>query len=233
MRWARRVLVVLIIGAGALYLPELVVAALRNGPGTCHGATTGGWVENSVRLTGGDGAARPYCWLCVRALRTYGHRPAVEAADAAYADAAAEFPETDWVYGEIGFPWGGRFRPHRSHRNGLSFDFMVPLKEGRRFPAHVFNRFGYDVEFDAQGHGAAGEIDFAAIARHLALLDSHARAAGGGISRVFFAPDLQDDLFAAAGGGNLAQSLRFNAKPAWVRHDEHYHVDFGFPCQPT
>jgi penicillin-insensitive murein endopeptidase len=230
MRWARRTLLVLIVGSGVLYLPNLVVAALRDGPSTCHGTTKDGWIENSVRLTGG--AARPYCWLCARALRTYGHRPAVEAIEAAYDDVAAEFPETDWVYGESGFPWGGRFWPHRTHRNGLAFDFMVPLKGGNRLPAHVFNRFGYDLEFDTQGRGAAGEIDFAAIARHLELLEQHARAAGGGVGRVIIAPDLQDDLFAAPGSGDLAQRLRFNKQPSWVRHDEHYHVDFDFPCQP-
>ena len=130
-------------------------------------------------------------------------------------------------------PWGGRFRPHRTHRNGLSFDFMVPLKDGRRFSGHLFNRFGYDQEFDADGRAVAGDIDFGAMIRHLTLLDHHARAAGGRVRRVFFAPDLQDDLFRATGGYELARSFRFNARPSWVRHDQHYHVDFDFPCQPA
>ncbi len=200
---------------------------LRDGPSTCYGQTKAGWVENSVRLSGGTEAGHPCCWLCARALRTYGHRPAVEAIETAYDGLAAEFPETDWVYGESGFPWGGRFWPHRTYRNGLSFDFMAPLKGGSRFPTHVFNRFGYDLEFDTQGRGAAGDIDFAAIAQHLKLLEQHARAAGGGIGCVIFAPDLQDDLFGAPGGVDLKQRLRFSTRPSWVRHDEHYHVDFG------
>jgi penicillin-insensitive murein endopeptidase len=233
MRWTRRTLLVVIIGSGALYLPNLVVTALRDGPSVCHGQAKAGWIKNSVRLTGGADAGRPYCWLCTRWLRTYGHGPAVEAIESAYDDLAAEFPETDWVYGESGFPWGGRLWPHRTHRNGLSFDLMVPLKDGRRFPAHVFNLFGYDLDFDSRGHGTAGDIDFAAVARHLNLLDKHARAAGGGIGRVIFAPDLQDDLFRAPGGGDLAQRFRFSTRPSWVRHDQHYHVDFEFPCQPA
>lgn len=30
----------------------------------------------------------------------------------------------------------------------------------------------------------------------------------------------------------LDGKLRFSTRPAWVRHDEHYHVDFAVPCQP-
>jgi hypothetical protein len=59
MRWARRTLLVPIVGSGALYLPNLVVAVLRDGPSTCHSQTKAGWIENSARLTGGAGAARP------------------------------------------------------------------------------------------------------------------------------------------------------------------------------
>ena len=29
----------------------------------------------------------------------------------------------------------------------------------------------------------------------------------------------------------LASRVRFSTKPAWVRHDEHYHVNFAIPCR--
>jgi penicillin-insensitive murein endopeptidase len=232
MRWARRLLIALAVAAGALHLPILTVAALRDGPSVCYGTATDGWLENAVRLTGG-GAARPYCWLCTRVLRTYGADRAVEVVDLGYAAVAESHPDTDWVYGESGLPWGGKFRLHRTHRNGLSFDLMVPLADGARLPTHPLNKFGYGEDFDADGQGPAGRIDFAAIATHLAALDRIARERGGGIRRVILAPDLQDDLFRAPGGEALRRRLRFNAKPSWVRHDDHYHVDFDFPCQPA
>ena len=37
-------------------------------------------------------------------------------------------PDTTFIYGEMGWCKGGRFRPHRTHQNGLSVDFMVPLR---------------------------------------------------------------------------------------------------------
>lgn len=183
-----------------------------------------------MRLTGGD--ARPYCWLCTRALRTYGADRAVEVVERAYAEVANTYPDTDWVYGESGLPWGGRFQPHRTHRNGLSFDLMVPLADGARLPTHPLNRFGYGEDFDADGQGPAGRIDFAAMAAHLAALDRIAREKGGRIRLVILAPELQDDLLRAADGKALRRALHFNAKPSWIRHDDHYHVDFEFPCRP-
>lgn len=110
---------------------------------------------------------------------------------------------------------------------------MVPLKDGARFPTHLFNRFGYDEEFDSSGRGAAGEIDFHLIARHLDSLDKYARKLGGGIRRVILAPDLQDNLFATPAGAALRGKITFNTRQAWVRHDDHYHVDFDFPCEGT
>ena len=150
---------------------------------------------------------------------------------AAYDEVGDSHPANDWVYGESGWPWGGRFWPHRTHRNGLSFDFLVPLAGGARLPTHPFNLFGYGLEFDSEGSSTVGEIDFAAIAAHLRALDRHARARGGRIGRVIFAPDLQDNLFRAKGAGGLAQDFRFSARPSWFRHDQHYHVDFDFRCQ--
>lgn len=153
------------------------------------------------------------------------------ATESAYRAMSRTHPETHFIYGEIGFPWGGAFYPHRTHRTGLSFDFLVPLKDGKSIPTRLTNRFGYDAEFDDNGDAAFGSIDFAALAGHLHALKAAATERGGRIVRVILAPDLQDELFATAGGAALRNALRFNRRQAWVRHDDHYHVDFSFPCE--
>jgi len=196
----------------------------------CRGSISNGRLTGAVRPPLFGENYKSYCALCVLALRTYGHEPAVTSMMGAYAALARSRPDTSFVYGEIGFPWGGRFYPHRTHRNGLSFDFMVPLTEGT-LPSTALNRFGYDEEFDSRGAGAAGQIDFAAIAAHLDALDRAARERGGRVRRVFLAPNLQDNLFASDGGAALKKRIKFNAQPSWVRHDDHYHVDFDFPCR--
>ena len=87
-----------------------------------------------------------------------------------------------------------RFRPHRTHANGTSVDFMVPLRneagEVVELHASVTNMLGYAVKFDDQGRRAGQHIDFEAMAKHLLALDKAARANGIAIRRVIFEPPL-------------------------------------------
>lgn len=188
-----------------------------------------GFPAKKMPVTGNNFS--PYCLPCVSALRTYGRETAVDVVLDAFRTLEEVRPDTTYVYGEIGFPWGGPFPPHRTHREGLSFDFMVPLTNGDRIPTSPQNRFGYDEEFDTHGHGGAGEIDFPAIRDHLIALWEAAAEQGGTIRRVYFAPDLQDELFATEKGEILRGWGVFSTNQAWVRHDDHYHVDFQFPCR--
>ncbi|MEM1378627.1 MAG: penicillin-insensitive murein endopeptidase [Pseudomonadota bacterium] len=171
---------------------------------------------------------RPYCWPCVAALRTFGRVPAINSVVTAFEVMAEKHPNTVLVYGEIGFPNGGIFRPHRTHRQGLDVDIMVPLKDGRTLTTSVTNRFGYDVEFDANGDGDDGEIDFAALGDLILEMQREARQRGGDVARVILAPDLQPELRAA--NPAVFNSVKFNTRQAWVRHDDHIHVDFVFRC---
>lgn len=143
-------------------------------------------------------------------------------------------PDKLFVYGETGWPAGGRFQPHRTHQNGLSVDFMVPVidKTGKsiRLPTSPFNQFGYGIEFDRMGQASELQIDFEAMAEHLYALNLAASQRGSGISLVIFDPVLMPKLFQTARGAYLKRTLPFIKGPAWVRHDEHYHIDFAVPC---
>jgi penicillin-insensitive murein DD-endopeptidase len=148
----------------------------------------------------------------------------------AYHDLAAERPDARFVYGETGWPRGGRFRPHRTHQNGLSVDFMVPVRDAAgaatRVPTWPWLRFGYEVEFDSLGRFEDMEIDFAAVAAHLSALDGAARRRGHRVERVIFAPELMERLGQSAEGERVLREIPFMKGKPWVRHDEHYHVDF-------
>ena len=224
----KRIVFGLLAVAGLALAPMLIADAVGAAvPPSCRGATNGGGVTGARRMPVRGANFGAYCLPCVLALRTYGHAPAVEASVEAYAALAAARPGTRFLYGEIGHPWGGRFPPHRTHRNGLSFDYMVPLTSGE-LRTGIGNRFGYDESFDAEGRGASGNIDFDALAAHLRALLAAAEARGGSIALVVLAPDLQDDLDRADPG--ITSAMRFNRRASWVRHDDHYHVDFAFPC---
>ena len=145
-------------------------------------------------------------------------------------------PETTFVYGETGWRSGGEFRPHKTHRNGLSVDFMVPVldEDGNSvpLPSSILNKWGYDLEFDESGSLGELSIDFNATAEHIYQLDIAAKAHGIGIWRVIFDPELQPMLRTSHRWPYLKENIQFSTRRSWVRHDEHFHVDFEVQCEP-
>lgn len=196
-----------------------------------------GRLENGVRLPLNGPNFSSYSSLAANVGRTYVHSKVLEVVVTAYATLEQAAPAKVFVYGEAGWPSGGRIRPHRTHQNGLSVDFFVPVRDssGRSvpLPTSVTNRFGYDIEFDKDGRFAGYTIDFEALAEHLYQLHMAAKARGVGIALVILDPRYLPKLFATARGPFLQQNVSFMKGAAWVRHDEHYHVDFAVPCKPS
>jgi penicillin-insensitive murein endopeptidase len=203
----------------------------------CFGTVSNGRIENSVKLPAGGENFRAYSSFGTAAGRTYVHSKVAEIIVAAYDELARSQPRTVYVYGETGWATGGRLRPHRTHQNGLSVDFFVPVRdvEGKSvpLPISINNKFGYDIEFDSAGKYGEYTIDFPALAEHLYQLQHLAQTKGSGISQVILDPAYLPKLFATPRGPQLQKRLSFMKSKPWVRHDEHYHVDFRIPCKPN
>ena len=169
--------------------------------------------------------------------RTYVHSTVHAVIIEAYAEARRTTPETVFVYGETGKESGGVFDPHKTHRNGLSVDFMVPVlnkdEDSVAIPTSILNKWGYDLEFDDNGKLDDLRIDFDALAEHIFQLHQAAKKNGVDLWRVIFAPELQPQLKGSTRWPYLEKHIEFSTKRSWVRHDEHYHVDFDLPCEPA
>lgn len=150
----------------------------------------------------------------------------------AFSTLAAKYPKRTWQYGETGKSTGGRLWPHKTHQNGLSADFFMPVVDGKgepaRVPISVFHKFGYGLEFAKNGTLDGLRIDWKAIGSHLLALDAAGQSRGIHIERIIITPDFHRALFAQAPEVQRLASL-FMKREAWVRHDEHYHVDFAIP----
>ncbi len=137
----------------------------------CSGTTSKGSIKDAVRLPTRGENFSAYSLIGVSAGRTYVHSTVAIIVSAAYARLADERPATRYVYGESGWPTGGRMRPHRTHQNGLSVDFFVPVLNAQQqsvaLPPTPGTRWGYDIEFDGDARYGAYRIDFAALAEHL------------------------------------------------------------------
>lgn len=201
----------------------------------CYGTPSRGWLKNGVALPEKGSNFKAYHALGVSLGRNFVHSTVKTIVVETYQKLEKELPDTQFLYGETGWQEGGEFSPHKTHRNGTSVDFMVPVVDEKKksvpLPASVFNKFGYSIEFDANGKYENLKIDFKALAAHLYYLNEAARKHKVNIKRVIFDPRLQPLLFKTKYGKNLKGQLKFNTKQAWVRHDEHIHVDFAIPCE--
>lgn len=220
------------------YVMGLVVSAALSvaaQASTCYGTTGNGRIDAAVSLPAAGKNFAAYSKLGVQLGRTYVHATVRDILLASWAPLTQELPGLTFIYGETGLKHGGPMPPHRTHESGTSVDFMVPVrtKDGRPtvLPGSAVNRYGYDLEFDSAGRAGDLQIDFAAIAAHLSHLDREARKHGAGIARVIFDPDLTRRLLAAPGGARI-KALPFMKTKPWIRHDEHYHVDFAIRCEP-
>ena len=152
---------------------------------------------------------------------------------AAYAELAQSHPEYRYLYGEMGWNGGGRFRPHRTHQQGMNADFITPVytlnadntQTRTVLPCNTLNLWGYNIRLNADGHFEDYHLDTKAMIAHLAALQKAAPLYGLRVERVIFDPPLlallrKDPDFKKLGG------IAFMEKKAWFPHDGHYHVDF-------
>lgn len=203
---------------------------------TCYGTVAHGRLEQGVKLPQSGVNFAAYSVLGARLGRTYVHSTVSDVVLDAYHALEQAAPQKKFVYGETGLAEGGAMRPHKTHQAGLSVDFMVPVLNAAGasvpLPTSLANKFGYGIEFDSSGRYEQLRIDYEAMAEHLYRLSQAAERHKLGIVRVIFDPVLTGRLLSTARGPYLRQHLPFMKQRPWIRHDEHYHVDFAVACKP-
>lgn len=205
------------------------------GESTCFGTTANGRLEGGVELPASGENFEGYSTIARLAGRTYVHSEVREIIIAAYKELETTQPGKVYKYAETGYKDGGQFKPHKTHKNGLSVDFMVPVVNGNgesvHLPTNPLNKFGYNIEFDANSSYENFTIDYEALAAHIVAVHKESRKRGHDLWRVIFDPELQPNLLKTRYSEYLSKYVEFSKRRSWVRHDEHYHVDFEIPCK--
>src|SRR5712691_5810630 len=99
-----------------------------NRPSICHGTLAAGSLEGGRRLPYSGENYRAYSILGFLLGRTFVHSTVRDAMRDAYAQLGKSHPELQFIYAESSWPWGGSFRPHKTHANGTAADFLVPVR---------------------------------------------------------------------------------------------------------
>ncbi len=131
---------------------------------------------------------------------------------------------------------GGNLYPHRTHQNGLSIDFMMPLIKDNK-PYYKLDSLGtrhYLLAFNDKGEYSTDtsiKVDFNLIAQHILILNEKAKKEDLKVKKVIIKIEFKDELFATEYGKKLKKSgiyvVRGLPKMINALHDEHYHIDFG------
>lgn len=131
---------------------------------------------------------------------------------------------------------GGNLYPHRTHQNGLSIDFMMPLIKDNK-PYYKLDSLGtrhYLLAFNDNGEYSTDttiKVDFNLIAQHILILNEKAKKENLKVKKVIIKIEFKDELFATEYGKKLKKSGIYVVKglPKMINalHDEHYHIDFG------
>lgn len=167
--------------------------------------------------------------------RAFVHSKVKKAVVESYASLEKKLPGRQFVLMECSNRCGGKMRPHRTHQNGLSIDFMMPLKKKGK-PCYEYDKKGiahYLMQFDDKGRylrDTTVSIDYDVMAQHLLELNECAQRNGLGIRLVIFKLELKTELFATTHGQLLKQKGVYFAQQLSPLinslHDDHYHVDF-------
>lgn len=130
---------------------------------------------------------------------------------------------------------GGPLYPHRTHQNGLSIDFMMPLVRNGE-PFYEYDNTGqshYLLDFDDAGRliqDTTVSIDFELVAQHILALDSIGQSNNISILKVIINTDLKDELYSSTIGTKLKTSDIYMVQRLTPLinslHDDHYHIDF-------
>lgn len=168
--------------------------------------------------------------------RGFTHHLVKTTIEQAYAQCEKSCPNYSFVLMECSNQKGGKIWPHRTHQNGLSIDFAMPLMKDS-VQCKKFDFIGakhYLLDFNNKGQYSKDttiSIQFEMVARHLLELEKAAHKNGLKISKVILKTELKDDLYRTPSGKILKQKGIYVVKrlePLINRlHDDHYHVDFA------
>lgn len=205
-------------------------------PSKSIGKVNSGQIENAWLLPRKGENYKFFSWFSYYILgRAFAHADVYNTIVSSYEELAKANPEIKFRYMECSRKNGGRAWPHRTHQNGLSADFMTPLKKKGKQKL-TYDRIGmlrYAMNFEKNGQAKINKkvsIDFDLMAQHILTLNESAKKNNLQIKKVIWNTHLRDELFNSKHGKQLkATGIYFtrNLSTQLNRlHDDHYHIDF-------
>lgn len=152
-----------------------------------------------------------------------------------YQDLHKKFPPERFGIMECSKKCGGKMSGHRTHQNGLSIDFMSPLKQNNAsyYDLDYIGGSHYQLAFNDDGELISDttiSIDFEKMGQHILALYNKAAKHHLKIKKIILKMELKDDLYKTVSGQKIKEEkiyITMNLPPEVnSSHDDHYHIDF-------
>lgn len=152
-----------------------------------------------------------------------------------YKDLLVKFPNEKFRIMECSEKCGGKISGHRTHQNGLSIDFMSPLKRNNTsyYALDDIGAAHYQLVFNDNGELVDDKtvvIDFEKLGQHILALHEKARKHHLKIKKIILKKELKDDLYKTVSGKKIKKEKIYITMnlPEKINdsHDDHYHIDF-------
>jgi penicillin-insensitive murein endopeptidase len=224
-----------ISGALIISIPELIYQ--NTGKSVSIGTVGAGSLKNPYLIPYAGRNFKYFSWLSYYAMdNAYVHHNLYTIVLEAYEICQSTCPKTKFSLMECSGKDGGKLNLQRTHQNGTSIDFAIPmLYKGK--PFRVLDHLGllhYGLDFNNDGHLALNKhitLDFESMAKHILALQKAAKKNGWEVKKVILKIEMKPFLFAGFWGNKLKKSGIYFAQalPNLVNnaHEEHYHVDFS------
>lgn len=169
--------------------------------------------------------------------RAFVHSDVRQAVLDSYSSCDSICPEYHFTLMECSNKKGGKIWPHRTHQNGMSIDFAMPLKKSNKQyrDLDLIGKDHYFMDFDNDGkyiEDTTVSVNFEIVCKHILELEKSCRKNGLKIKKVIIKTELKDDLYASKSGQKIKSSGIYVVKKLEPLinqlHDDHYHVDFAF-----
>lgn len=224
----------LLLLTAPFYLPNILHS--NEGESVAVGTPRKGSLENAYQIDFFNKNYRFFSWISYFFMDNgFLHSKLYQSVVDSYAECETTCPDIDFRIMECSNTEGGPMYLHKSHRNGMSIDFMTPLtRDGK--PYTLYDHLGlwhYFLEFDADGRLSFDKevsIDFETMAKHIIALDNATRKNGLRIRIVILKINLKAAFFKTPSGQEVKRRNIYFARKldpfVDSMHDDHYHIDF-------
>jgi penicillin-insensitive murein endopeptidase len=223
----------------------LLIGSFADAESTCYGTLFDGALNGGVQVTQSGPNFEVMRWKNARP-RLFLHSGVKKILDDTFAALEVSIPDAKFLIGETGMEHGGTLSGHDTHKNGLSVDLFLPVRDAKDGSRILFindfrNGYGYKEKFDdinATSEDGRMVIDFEALSEYIYQLNEASKRNGYRIYNVHLTSAFHEKVMAENRGPYIRSNVKLMADPPNRenyngRHDNHIHVNFDISCMPS